>query len=241
MDKSAFISGLNRAFSQNGISRMLTRDAGEKFFLMTERLIAENEKYNLTAIREPEKIIYLHLVDCALLSPFIPKGAAVIDIGCGAGFPSLPLAILRDDIKICALDATAKRTAYVAETAAMLGLENLTVVTGRAEDVVANMRGSFDIAVSRAVAEMRIMSELALPFVRVGGQLLAMKGSRGKYELSDAKRAIAILGGRGGECLDIKISAPGEVIEHTVIRVKKETKTPAGYPRAYAQISKKPL
>jgi 16S rRNA (guanine527-N7)-methyltransferase len=178
-----------------------------------------------------------------MLSTRLKKGATVIDVGCGAGFPSLPLAMVRPDLKITAVDSTAKRVNYVKETAQMLGITNITTLVMRAEDGGKDplYREKFDYATARAVAEMRVLCELTLPFVKVGGQLVAMKGKNAEFELSSAKKAIATLGGRNTVCESITLKGEGEVLSHPLIIIDKKEKTPATYPRVFAQISKKPL
>lgn len=244
INKKQFISKLNSVFAENGMSSLLTLERAERFFSLTEFMLSENEKYNLTAITEPDKIILNHYADCAALSAYLTRGASVIDIGCGAGFPTLPLAILRDDLKVLAVDSTEKRIRYVAAAAELLGLQNVTARAMRAEDGGQDpaLREKFDYATARAVAEMRILSELALPFVRVGGKLIAMKGKNAENELSAAKRAIAILGGRGARLESVTLKASGlEPLTHPLIVVDKQEKTPRNYPRVFAQISKKSL
>lgn len=243
IDKKSFTSTLTRAFAANGMSSLLSLEKNEKFYALTVRMLEENEKYNLTAITEPSKIILNHYVDCATLASRLKKGATVIDVGCGAGFPTLPLAIVRPDLKITAMDSTAKRVNYVAETARLLGLDNVTAITMRAEDggKSPEYREKFDYATARAVAEMRTLAELALPFVKVGGQMVAMKGKNAEFELSAAKKAIATLGGRNTACDMITLKGDGETLTHPLIIIDKKEKTPTAYPRPFAQISKKPL
>lgn len=243
IDKQSFISKLTKVFGDNGFSKFLSLEVSEKFLKLTERMLEENEKYNLTAITDVDKIILNHYADCAALAIRLPKGVKIADIGCGAGFPTLPVAILRPDVTILAIDSTAKRIGYVNETALLLGLGNVTAVTMRAEDggKDAKYRESFDVVTARAVAEMRILCELTLPFVRVGGQLVAMKGKNAEFELNSAKKAIATLGGRNTHCESITLTGEGETLTHPLIIIDKKEKTPTTYPRPYAQISKKPL
>lgn len=243
INKQDFTSKITKIFKDNGLSSLLSMDRMESFYQLTVRMLTENEKYNLTAITDLDKIILNHYADCVTLSAKLKKGASVIDVGCGAGFPSLPLAIVRPDLKITAMDSTAKRVNYVAETAKMLGLDNLTAVTMRAEDGGKDptYREKFDYATARAVAEMRILTELALPFVKVGGQMVAMKGKNAEFELTAAKKAIATLGGRNTVCENITLKGNGETLTHPFIIIDKKEKTPSNLPRPFAQISKKPL
>ena len=222
---------------------MLNLASAEKFYELTVRMLEENEKYNLTAIKEPKKIILNHYADCAALAARLPKKAVIADIGCGAGFPTLPVAILREDVEITAIDATEKRVRYVAESAELLGLSNVKAIAMRAEDGGKSLeyRENFDIVTARAVAEMRVLAELCLPFVKVGGYMIAMKGKNAEFELSVAKKAVAILGGVQDRCEEITLNGDGEVLSHPLIYVKKKAKTPPAYPRPFAQISKKPL
>ena len=238
-----FTGEVMRAFKDNGMGALINREKCEKLLALTERMLEENEKYNLTAITEPSAIILNHYLDCATLSSHIKRGATVIDVGCGAGFPTLPLSILRDDIKITALDATAKRVNYVAETAELLSIEGVKAICGRAEDIakLPEYREKFDYATARAVAELRTLTELCLPFVRVGGEMIAMKGKNAEYELSGAARAIATLGGGGRRMESVTLKGKTELITHPLIIIEKKTKTPTAYPRPFAKISKSPL
>lgn len=238
-----FKSKITKIFSANGLSSYLSLERVEQFYNLTVRMLTENEKYNLTAITDIDKIILNHYADCVIMASKFKKGATVIDVGCGAGFPSLPLAMVRPDLRITAMDSTQKRVNYVAETAAMLGLDNLTAVTMRAEDggKMPEYREKYDYATARAVAEMRVLCELTLPFVKVGGQLVAMKGKNAEFELSSARKAIATLGGRNTVCESVELRGEDEVLTHPLIIIDKKERTPATFPRPFAQISKKPL
>ncbi len=243
-DASAFRAALKRAFAENGLNKYLSYERTEQFVTLTAHMLEENEKYNLTAIREAEKIALLHYADCASAAFAFPQGARVVDVGCGAGFPTLPLALVRPDLTIVALDSTEKRVRYVAQTAEMLGLANVETRVMRAEDggQDPSLREQFDVATARAVAELRVLCELCLPYVKVGGEMIAMKGKNASFEVANAKKAVSLLGGRllSVDETPLKSSVLGEQ-SHALVRIAKEKKTPVGYPRAYAQISKKPL
>ena len=243
IEKQSFISKLTKVFGDNGFSSLLSIETSEKFYALTERMLEENEKYNLTAITDPDKIILNHYADCAALAVQLPKNAKIADIGCGAGFPTLPVAILRPDVTILGVDSTAKRIAYVNESARLLGLSNVTAVAMRAEDggKSAEYREKFDVVTARAVAEMRVLSELCLPYARVGGQFIAMKGKNAEFELQGAKKAISLLGGRDIKVTEISLKGHDEELTHPLITIQKKEKTPINYPRPYAQICKKPL
>lgn len=243
LNEKDFTSTLTRVFDENSLSSLLSREACRRFFLLTEHMLRENEKYNLTAITDPEKVILNHYADCASLCAELPRGGRIIDVGCGAGFPTLPVAILRPDLQIFALDSTAKRTSYVAGAAELLGLESVKTLTMRAEDGSREpeLRESFDIATARAVAELRVLAELCLPYVKVGGKMIAMKGKNAEFELASAKRAIATLGGKKTTVRTVNLSHGEEVLTHPLICIEKAAKTSDKYPRPFAQISKKPL
>ena len=243
MNEKDFLAEITSVFKKNSLSSLLSKEKADKFFLLANRLLEENEKYNLTAITEPKKVILHHFADCATLAAYLPKGAKIADVGCGAGFPTLPLAILREDLKILAMDATEKRVNYVKESAALLSLTNVSTLCARAEDAGKdpNMREKFDFVTARAVAQMRILAELCLPLLKVSGKMIAMKGKNAEFELSAAKRAIAILGGKDAKVESLTLKGKDEVLTHPLIIIEKKTKTPTNYPRPYAQISKKPL
>jgi len=168
----------------------------------------------------------------------------VIDVGCGAGFPTLPLAIFRPDISVTALDGTAKRISYVAETAKMLGLGNVNAVSGRAEELAGTKeyREKFDLATARAVASLPVLSELCIPFVRVGGKMIAMKAQHAEDEINSSRRAVELCGG-ALSCVRSRqlLSSDDEIQERTLIVIDKIKKTPPEYPRHFSKISKKPL
>lgn len=243
INEKGFKSELTRVFGANGLSSLLSIERVDMLYRLTVRMLEENEKYNLTAITDPDKIILNHYADCAMLSSKLKKWATIADIGCGAGFPTLPLAILRPDLKITAIDSTEKRVRYVAESAALLGLDNVRAIAMRAESggQDSEFREKYDCVTARAVAEMRTLAELCLPYVRVGGQMIAMKGKNAEFELSSAKKAIATLGGRDARCENVTLKSDNEVLTHPLIIIDKKVATPKAYPRPFAKISKQPL
>ncbi len=241
-DIQRFTSLFTSAFHENKLSGCLSKDTVDTFYHLTEHMMEVNEQFNLTAITDLERIIFQHYVDCAIPAMRLPKGARVIDVGCGGGFPSLPIAILRPDVQVHAIDSTAKKVRYVGECADLFSLSNLTCETVRAEDLGKGIaRESYDVAIARAVADLRVLCELCLPLVRVGGTMIAMKGKQASFELTASKKAIAILGGKAAPLENIIIRGSAEDMCHPLIFIEKVTRTPGAYPRPYTQISKKPL
>ena len=243
MEQSDFLVLLKAGFSANGLERYTSEPYATAFWRLTERMTEVNAVMNLTAITEPAVVIAKHYADSLLFLTDLPEGASLLDVGCGAGFPSLPLAIVRPDLRITALDSTAKRVNYVAETAAELGLSNLRTITARAEEAGQdpNLREKFDFVTARAVAAMPVLCELCLPFVRVGGSFLALKGRLGD-EADAARKAVQTLGGSLSETRGGLLRCPdGATEERTLLTIRKTSPCPARYPRPYAQIAKKPL
>jgi len=254
--KDTFFDKFCAAFSANGAALLpfCTREVSDLFFALTERMLEVNRTMNLTAITEVEEILVKHYADCALAAPLFAEGARVCDVGTGGGFPSLPLAILRPDLSITAVDSTAKKLTYVAETARLLSLDNLRTVTARAEALGADplYREKFDAVTARAVAPLNILAEWCLPLVSRGGHMIALKGRGGEEELSHAAHAIDVLGGVTQQVLTPilcnQFSAPSEAegsdadaMRRCLIVIKKRQFTPKQYPRANTQITKKPL
>ena len=243
MERTEFICELRRVFSLCGLDALLDDQAEQRLYRLAEYLVAENGKYNLTAVTDQDGIIFRHFADSAALSPLLEKGKSLLDVGCGAGFPSLVLAILRPDLKITALDSTEKRVKYVASAAELLELENIKAVCMRAEDgAKGDLRESFDYVTARAVARLQILAELCIPYVKRGGKVLAMKGSSGELELSEAAKAITLLGAKTLSLHEsVLTNGRGEDMTRTVAEISKISPTPALYPRHFSRISKKPL
>ena len=214
--------------------------AADKLARYAELLLEKNKVMNLTAITVPHDVATLHLLDCAALAAQLdPSGTRVIDVGTGAGFPGMVLAILTPDARFTLLDSLGKRVDFLKEVQTDLALKNVTCVHARAEEFAAEHRQSFDFAVSRAVANLSVLCELCLPLVKAGGYFLSMKSVESDEELESAKKAIKTLGGQVERTADYQI--PGTEVVHRVIFIKKIAETPKKYPRPFAKIKKNPL
>lgn len=217
----------------------LNHEMRQKLELYADMLCEWNQKINLTAITEPEDIAVKHFLDSMMVFKYadIPSGASVIDVGTGAGFPGVVMKIVRPDIKLTLLDSLAKRINFLDELCKALEIE-VTTVHSRAEDIPTGFRESFDIATARAVANMRVLCEYCMPYVKVGGSFVALKGSAAEQELSEADNAVKVLGGKLKSCKTFSIADAGE---RGIIEIKKISQTPTKYPRNPAKISKQPL
>ncbi|MCR5090704.1 MAG: 16S rRNA (guanine(527)-N(7))-methyltransferase RsmG [Oscillospiraceae bacterium] len=225
------LSALSLPCSNLTLSRFRTY-----YNLLSER----NRQMNLTAISGEEDIARLHFLDCAAILSFFDSGyTKVLDIGSGAGFPGLVLKILRPELALTLLDSQKKRVLFQAEVCEALGLPDVTCLALRAEDAPPEMRGTYDVVVSRAVARLSVLSELCIPFVSVGGRFLAMKGAAAAEELEESRRSFRLLGCEEARLLPYAV--PCLNAERAVILAKKSKPTPARYPRRYAQIKKAPL
>lgn len=217
----------------------LPTEAAAKLSRYGELLIEKNKVMNLTAITEPKDVATLHFLDCAALLTLTNfKGRKVADIGTGAGFPGMVLKIVEPEMDITLLDSLNKRIDFLKEVCAELSVD-ANCVHGRAEEFAAEHRESYDIVTSRAVANLRMLSELCLPLVKVGGYFLAMKSVESDGEIDEAKKAIATLGGRVEKCVDYAI--PATDVRHRLVFVQKVAETPKKFPRAFAKIKKSPL
>lgn len=235
------IEGLIEGIRELGIS--LETEELDKFFKYKELLKEWNKKINLTAIEDDRDIDIKHFLDSLTLlkTDYINNGSRIIDIGTGGGFPGIPLKIVKKDVDLVLMDSLQKRIKFLDLVINELKLSNVQAVHGRAEDFGRDIeyREKFDIAVSRAVASLNILSEYCLPFVKVGGYFIAMKGPDVDIELKESENAIKLL---GGKILDkIKIKLPLSDITHTLIVIEKIKKTPTKYPRKAGKPKKKPL
>ena len=244
MNFTVFYNIALEIWAKNASLPALNEEKAQKLYELTVRMLEVNKSMNLTAIKDEESVILRHYADSLVASSYIPAGAKVIDVGCGAGFPTLPLAIFRPDISITALDSTAKRIEYVKQTSNILFLNNVTAIAERAEVLALDpsYRESFDVATARAVAAMPILTELCLPFVRIGGRFVAMKAAKGDDEAKTSSNAITKCGGKLTSVDEHPLySRTGDSEQRVIISVNKETKTPKEFPRHYSKICKKPL
>ncbi len=229
---------LREGFAELGLP--LDGRALERFRTYYATLEEVNRVMNLTAISGEEDVARLHFLDCAALLTLEEfRGRRVIDVGSGAGFPGLPLLIARPELELTLLDSLDKRVRFLRQLCEELGFDKVDCLHARAEEAPRELRESFDLAVSRAVARLDMLLELCLPFVRPGGLFIAMKGPEPEEELRQAGRAASLLGGK--LLRTAKYRVPGTDIVHSAVLVRKLSPTPPKYPRRWAQIKSKPL
>ncbi len=230
------ISILTEGLAQLG----LPADAAPRLADFAAAVLEKNKVMNLTAITEPGDFAALHLLDSAvLLNAADFRGKNVVDVGTGAGFPGMPLRMLEPDFDLTLLDSLGKRIHFLQEVCDRMGLRRVEAVHARAEEFAADHREAYDLAVSRAVAALNVLCELALPLVKVGGQFLAMKSVDSDAEIDAARGAIGQLGGRIREIRDYTV--PCTDVRHRVVVIDKIRPTPEQFPRPFARIKKNPL
>lgn len=221
----------------------INQDKLEKFKMYKSLLKEWNDKINITAIKEDEEIDIKHFLDSLTVfkTGKITKGKRIIDIGTGGGFPGVPIKIMEEDTEVVLLDSLNKRLIFLEEVIKELDLKNIRTIHERAENLgkKEDYRETFDIAVSRAVASLNLLAEYCLPFVKVGGYFIAMKGSQPHEEIKEAEKAIKILGGKLEDKIDVNI--PQSDIVHSLLLIKKISQTPTKYPRHSGKIKKNPL
>jgi len=231
MMKKTLLAGLPR------LGMTLSEETADTLCAFGAAVVEQNKVMNLTAITEPDQVAKLHLLDSlSILAVKDLKGKRMVDVGCGAGFPGVPVKIACPEVELTLLDSLGKRMNWLEAVLPTLGVE-ANCVTARAEEAVAAVRETYDVATSRAVARLNILLELTAPFVKVGGFVLAMKGTAAMEELEEAKKAIKILGLKLEEVREFPVDGTA----HTVIVLKKVAPTPAKFPRRYAKIKQAPL
>ena len=232
--------GKMREALQAGLPQLgleLTEKTLDTLCAFGEAMVEQNKVMNLTAITEPEAVAKLHLLDSlTVLAAQDLAGKTLIDVGCGAGFPGVPLAIASPETRVTLLDSLGKRMNWLEQVLPQLGVD-AQCITARAEEAVQTRREQYDFATSRAVARLNILLELTAPYVKVGGAVLAMKGSAAEEELTEAKNAIKKLGLK----LEKVLQFPVDGASHAVIVLRKVAPTPPQYPRRFAKIKQSPL
>lgn len=233
---------LQKGFAEYNLLDKIDPNAIQNLDSFCQRLLEKNHVMNLTAIRDPESVARLHILDCAALlqlCDFVDK--RLIDIGTGAGFPGMVLKMLVQSLDVTLLDSLNKRLDWLSETCALLNLQGIRTVHARAEEqaLLKGFRDGFDFATARAVADLRLLCELCLPYIKVGGQFLAMKSTNSDQELENATHAIKLLGGHIKTVRDYPL--PDTEIIHRLIVIEKLAPTLNGYPRRWAKMQKAPL
>ena len=239
MEKEKFIEEMKDYSKKNLLE--LSEEQITKFYTYMELLLEWNEKINLTAITEPREVILKHFIDSLTINKYIKSGDRIVDVGTGAGFPGIPIKIIRDDIEVVLVDSLNKRINFLNEVIEKLDLKNIKTVHARAEEFgrMKNYRENFDKATSRAVANLATLSEYLMPLIKVNGECICMKGPDIKEEIKDSKKAIQILGGEI-EKID-SFNLPNSDFSRNIIIIKKLYKTDKKYPRKPGTPSKEPI
>ena len=239
MDKKIFFEKIQENSKVLGFN--FSVEQLEKFYKYMNLLIEWNEKMNLTAITEPNDIILKHFIDSITINKYIENNAKVVDVGTGAGFPGIPLSIIRTDLQITLVDSLNKRLIFLQEIKKELELKNIDIVHARVEEIGQNKnyRETFDIATSRAVANLSTLSEYLVPLVKIKAKCVCMKASDAEEEIKQAENAVNILGGKIVKVE--KFNLPNSDIGRTIIIINKEKSTNGKYPRKPGTPSKEPL
>lgn len=225
----------------NNLNMSINENQLEQLYIYMKMLQKFNENINLTAIIEDKDILQKHFIDSITIIPYINDKDNIIDVGTGAGFPGIPIKIMREDIKVILLDSLNKRVNFLKEVISNLNLSNIQTIHGRAEDIGknSNFREKFDVATSRAVAPLNILVEYLMPLVKKGGQCICMKGNNIEEELEISKKAINILGGELEKVDEFYL--PQSDIKRNIIIIRKMKNTPSKYPRKAGTPSKEPI
>ncbi len=234
------MKNLKSVFEKYGIH--VDTNQENQFDIFFRFLIQTNEKMNLTALTEESDVLIKHFLDSVLPCNLFPKDAHIIDVGSGAGFPAIPLKIIRPDLSVCMIDSLNKRVNFLNDTIRLLNLQNISATHSRAEDFAKNNREVFDVATARAVAPLNTLVEYLLPFVKVGGSAIIYKSSKLNEELKDAQKAIKTLGAKVEKTELYHITESGvEPIEREILVLRKISPTPKKYPRPANKPKLKPI
>lgn len=233
------INEIQNIFKQNNIE--ITTNQAKKFEKYLNLLTEYNKVINLTAITQPKEVVLKHYVDCCLPYKLFKQQSLVCDVGCGAGFPSIPLKIIRDDLNITMIDSLQKRVNFLNVVINELELTNIQAIHSRAQEFCQNNREAFDHTTARAVAPLNILNELCLPLTKQNGQFVVYKSQNVNNELNEAQNSLNILGGQVTQVIKTQLIGENETFERNIILINKIKPTPKEYPRLKDKINKKPL
>lgn len=233
------IEEIQNIFKQNNIE--INTEQAKKFEKYINLLTEYNKVMNLTAIIQPKEVILKHFVDCCLPYKLFKQQSSVCDVGSGAGFPSIPLKIIRDDLNIIMVDSLQKRVNFLNILIKELELTNIKAIHSRAQEFCQNNRETFDNTTARAVAPLNILNELCLPLTKLNGQFIVYKSQNIENELNEAQNSLNIFGGKVENVLNMFLKGENETFERNIVLINKIKQTPKKYPRLKDKINKKPL
>ena len=238
MEKNEFLEFMKEECKKNNIQ--ISNEEIEKLYIYMKEILEWNEKVNVTAIKDEKEFIVKHFIDSLTIEKYITNGEKVLDIGTGAGFPGIPIKITKNKSHVDLVDSVNKKLNVIRDIIPKIKLEDIECIHTRAEDLAKNVkyRESYDVVTSRAVANLTTLVEYMLPFVKVGGKIICMKGPNVEEELAESKKAISILGGKIEQIENINIDSD---YERNIIIIKKEKLTPKQYPRGQGKPLKEPI
>lgn len=238
MEKNEFLEFMKEECEKNNIQ--ISNEEIEKLYIYMKEILEWNEKVNVTAIKDEKEFIVKHFIDSLTIEKYITNGEKVLDIGTGAGFPGIPIKITKNKSHVDLVDSVNKKLNVIRDIIPKIKLEDIECIHIRAEDLAKNVkyRESYDVVTSRAVANLTTLVEYMLPFVKVGGKIICMKGPNVEEELEKSKKAISILGGKIEQIENINIDSD---YERNIIIIKKEKPTPKQYPRGQGKPLKEPI
>lgn len=238
MEKNEFLEFMKEECKKNNIQ--ISNEEIEKLYIYMKEILEWNEKVNVTAIKDEKEFIVKHFIDSLTIEKYITNGEKVLDIGTGAGFPGIPIKITKNKSHVDLVDSVNKKLNVIRDIIPKIKLEDIECIHTRAEDLAKNVkyRESYDVVTSRAVANLTTLVEYMLPFAKVGGKIICMKGPNVEEELTESKKAISILGGKIEQIENINIDSD---YERNIIIIKKEKPTPKQYPRGQGKPLKEPI
>ncbi len=238
MEKNEFLEFMKEECEKNNIQ--ISNEEIEKLYIYMKEILEWNEKVNVTAIKDEKEFIVKHFIDSLTIEKYISNGEKVLDIGTGAGFPGIPIKITKNKSHVDLVDSVNKKLNVIRDIIPKIKVEDIECIHTRAEDLAKNVkyRESYDVVTSRAVANLTTLVEYMLPFAKVGGKIICMKGPNVEEELTESKKAISILGGKIEQIKNINIDSD---YERNIIIIKKEKPTPKQYPRGQGKPLKEPI